>query len=126
MTQKISADPGVRCPGHHDRGDHTSFQCVLDAGHDGYCQPYRAPDVDEWRVLQTEAARLQSELDALRAIIESGAQPGKDAADLLAKVLRGDYQWPNGVAWAVKEAHRMMTGGKPDGVYVREQKGGAE
>lgn len=43
----------------------------------------------------------------------------RSAADLLAKVKRGDYAWPSGVAWAVDEAHRRLTGGAPDGVYVR-------
>lgn len=61
MTQKVTGAPGTRCPGDHDRGHHTSFQCVLDAGHAGYCQPYRAPDVDEWRA-------MKAELEALRAI----------------------------------------------------------
>lgn len=61
MTQKFSAGLATRCPGDHDRGHHTSFQCVLDAGHAGYCQPYRAPNVDEWRA-------LKAELEALRAI----------------------------------------------------------
>ena len=51
-----------------------------------------------------------------------GAGVAKDAADLLAKVIRGDYQWPNGVAWAVGETHRILTGGPPDGVYVRAKK----
>ena len=73
--------------------------------------------------MKSENARLQSELDAMRAIIESGAGVAKEAADLLAKVLRGDYQWPNGVAWAVRETHRILTGGPPDGVYVRAKDG---
>ena len=140
-----------RCQGHHDGGAHTSFICVLDEGHDGFCEPYVPPSVDEWRrvgvlvanlrrdiaacaeaaggcltheqtghgaenaaqavarfaaerredeqtlwqmrkndgamirQLRSDNARLQAELDALRAIIESGAGVAKDAADLLAK-----------------------------------------
>ena len=42
------------------------------------------------------------------------------AEDLLAKVKRGDYRWPDGVAWVVGECHRLLTGGEPDGVYVRK------
>ena len=114
-----------RCQGHHDGGAHTSFLCVLDECHGGFCEPYKAPDVDEWRSVQflltsaeedarfyagrtarieeacradvarlqaelaeatererikwarsksamDDCARLQSEIDALRAIIESG------------------------------------------------------
>lgn len=69
--------------------------------------------------LRADAARLQAELDALRAVIESGAGVAKDASGLLAKVIQGEYQWPSGVAWAVRETHRILTGGAPDGVYVR-------
>lgn len=106
-----------RCQGHHDRGAHTSFVCVLDEGHaDRFCQPYIPPDADEWRGMKARAieaegraahwadrakdaevelaaalererhgdatcARLQAELDALRAVVESGR-------DLDAEVLR--------------------------------------
>lgn len=157
-----------RCQGAKTPGHFTSFDCVLDAGHDGFCQPYVAPSVDEWRArmewedevvvsleriqvlvhridaarvsfrqeclelrasaaedvkliqaLRGENTRLQAELDALRAILESGAGSTKSASDLLANVMRGDYAWPTGVAWAVREAHRRLTGGPPDGVYVR-------
>lgn len=80
MTQKTTDGPGARCPGHHDRGDHTSFQCVLDAGHDGYCQPYRAPDVDEWRRLCARAARMEAEATELLAIIDSGARTASNAS----------------------------------------------
>lgn len=96
-----------RCQGHHDGGAHTSFLCALDAGHAGFCRPYCAPDVDEWRAVKARSAeyesrmvdwwetcratgielaaalerekmgdatvaRLQAELDAMRAIVESG------------------------------------------------------
>lgn len=88
-----------RCLGHHDGGAHTSFLCVLDEGHEGFCKPYKAPNVDEWRSSQfllasaeqdarfyamrtarieeaclADVARLQAEVDALRAIIESGCE----------------------------------------------------
>lgn len=104
-----------RCQGAKTPGHFTSFECALDDGHDGFCEPYIAPTADEHRVMLS----MLAELDALRAIIESGAGSTKSASDLLAKVLRGDYQWPSGVAWAVREAHRRLTGGPPDGVYVR-------
>lgn len=74
-----------RCRGAKTPGHFTSFECVLDAGHGGHCEPYRPLTVDEWRGMRAEVARLQAELDALRAIIESGAGVAKDAADLLAK-----------------------------------------
>lgn len=106
MTQKATDGPGARCPGDHDRGHHTSFQCALDAGHAGYCQPYRAPDVDEWRTLKArladaesradrwsrEARSLRAELFAVRAAYEwsgrdidaetvAGVQAARDARD---------------------------------------------
>ncbi len=109
MTQKISADPGVRCPGHHDRGDHTSFQCVLDAGHAGYCQPYRAPDVDEWRAMKArlanaesradrwsrEAGSLRAELFVVRTAYE-GTDRGIDAAVVAGVQAGRDNSQPKG------------------------------
>lgn len=41
-----------RCQGAKTPGHFTSFECVLDEGHSGFCRPYCAPDVDEWRALQ--------------------------------------------------------------------------
>lgn len=86
-----------RCTGAKTPGHFTSFECVLDEGHDGFCEPYVPPTVDEWRVTMRRAdvlrglvndlcsydpgdagriiaenARLHSELDALRAILASG------------------------------------------------------
>ena len=96
-----------RCTGSNTPGHFTNFDCVLDDEHDGHCEPYVAPSVDEWRAvvgraselvgdalrfrrlaaesqvdcdaaheredrLRGENARLQAELDALRAIFESG------------------------------------------------------
>ena len=88
-----------RCTGTKTPGHFTSFDCVLDDGHDGFCEPYIAPTVDEWRAVladlelwraesiasrdmlesgdieapwRAEVARLQAEIDALRAIVESG------------------------------------------------------
>ena len=86
-----------RCQGAKTPGHFTGFICVLDDGHDGFCQPYQAPTVDEWRELKSrldkwvdiagrmsvavdaaldrekatnaDCARLQAELDALRASI---------------------------------------------------------
>ena len=132
-----------RCEGSKTPGNWTGFECVLDDGHGGGCQPYVPPTVDEWRALQAEMAgmrgffglaggedeaaklvadrdRLQAELDALRAVVESGASTAAHVVDLLAKVKRGDYRWPDGVAWVVGECHRLLTGGEPDGVYVRK------
>ena len=99
-----------RCPGTKVGGEWTGFQCVLDEGHpDRFCQPYIPPDVDEWRAREEfvsrlsrectgaywaqvnaesqrdralrDRDRLQAELDALRAVVESGR-------DLDAEVLR--------------------------------------
>lgn len=145
-----------RCQGAKTPGHFTSFDCVLDDGHGGLCEPcvlddghggpcepYVPPSVDEWRMMKDEAAtheasaanewigrraaevenaRLQAELDALRAVVESGAASAIKAADLLAKVRENAYAWPHGVAWACKEAHRLLTGGPPDGVYVKAQR----
>jgi len=96
-----------RCPGTKVNGHFTGFICVLDDGHAGFCQPYIAPTVDEWRAVRAsetalgnavgewyvkavnarhelrcaldrenaadaDRARLQAELDALRAILASG------------------------------------------------------
>lgn len=82
-----------RCAGAKTPGHFTSFECVLDDGHGGHCEHYVPPTVDEWRAVtgsasmlvsdalrfrrlagewQTENERLQSELDALRAILASG------------------------------------------------------
>ena len=75
-----------RCQGAKTLGHFTGFICVLDDGHDGFCEPYQAPTVDEWRATrwakrgwQDDACRLQSELDALRAILAEATIYG-DAA----------------------------------------------
>jgi hypothetical protein len=70
---------------------------------------------------EAEVARLRTELASLHASAKSHAASTKYVADLLAKVLRGDYVWSSGVSWAVGEAHRLLTGGAPDGAYVRAQ-----
>jgi hypothetical protein len=59
------------------------------------------------------------ERDRALAAAKSSAAAANQAADLLAKIERNDYSWPHGVAWACKEAHRLLTGRPPDGVYVR-------
>lgn len=84
MTQKATDGPGARCPGDHDRGHHTSFQCVLDAGHAGYCQPYRAPDVDEWRAMKARLANAESRAD------RSSREAGSLRAELF--VVRAAYE----------------------------------
>ena len=116
-----------RCQGAKTPGHFTGFICMLDDGHDGFCEPYQAPTADEWREMKrsaeahrraatmraddcrawseenfslradlalyqaeaktlrdklesgdieapwrAEVARLQAELDALRAIVEFG------------------------------------------------------
>lgn len=48
-----------RCQGHHDGGSHTSFLCVLDEDHDGFCEPYVPPTVDEWRAMTAERDALK-------------------------------------------------------------------
>ncbi len=104
-----------RCQGAKTLGHFTSFDCRLDDGHDGFCEPYVAPTVDEWRALgvrvesaeamsekwveiaagwqehsyssldremaaSADHARLQAELDALRAILASGCDACAHAA----------------------------------------------
>ena len=78
-----------RCQGAKTPGHFTSFECVLNEGHDGFCEPYVPPTADEYRLMEErtleaarqryrasqairENARLQAELDALRAILASG------------------------------------------------------
>ena len=51
-----------RCQGHHDGGAHTSFICVLDDGHPGFCRPYCAPDADEWRAMKARSAEYESRM----------------------------------------------------------------
>jgi len=63
--------------------------------------------------------RLTDERDRALAAAKSSAAAANQAADLLANIERNDYSWPHGVAWACKEAHRLLTGRPPDGVYVR-------
>ncbi len=81
-----------------------------------------AAALDREKHTDATCARLQAELDALRAVVESGALSAIQAADMLAKVRDNAYAWPYGVAWACKEAHRLLTGGPPDGVYVKVQR----
>ena len=104
-----------RCTGTKVDGHFTNLVCVLDDKHDGFCEPYVAPTVDEWRALigrvsglvgdairlrrlaaesqvdcdaahgrvddmRAESARLQAELDALRAILASGCDACAHAA----------------------------------------------
>jgi len=67
-----------RCPGTKVDGHWTGFVCVLDEGHaDRFCVPYVPPTVDEYRTILS----MLAELDALRAVVESGR-------DLDAEVLR--------------------------------------
>ena len=67
-----------RCPGTKTAGEWTGFQCVLDEGHaERFCQPYVPPTVDEYRTI----LNMLAELDALRAVVESGC-------DLDSEVLR--------------------------------------
>jgi len=49
-----------RCPGNTTPIHIHSFQCVLDAGHDGRCKPYQAPTVDEFRALMAELGRVKA------------------------------------------------------------------
>ena len=65
-----------RCQGAKTPGHFTGFICVLDDGHDGFCEPYVAPTVDEHRTMLT----MLAELDALRAILASGCDACAHAA----------------------------------------------
>ncbi len=44
-----------RCTGAKTPGHWTGFECVLDDNHDGFCEPYVAPTVDEWREMKRSA-----------------------------------------------------------------------
>ena len=82
---------------------------------DAECARLRAQaDADRQTIV-----RMTDERDRAMAAAVSSAAAARQAADLLAKVRDNAYAWPYGVAWACKEAHRLLTGGPPDGVYVR-------
>lgn len=70
---------------------------------------------------EAENVRLKAELTVATTGRDDALALSRRAADLLAKVMRGDYQWPSGVDWAVREAHRRLTGGPPDGLYTHAQ-----
>ncbi len=55
-----------RCQGAQTPGHFTGFICVLDDGHDGFCEPYQAPSVDEWRKLK-HSAEMHKRVAAMRA-----------------------------------------------------------
>lgn len=75
--------------------------------------------------LSAEVSRLQTELEAVLATAKTLEASTRSAVGLLDQVMRGTYRWPDGVAWAVREAHSRLTGGPPDGVYGRAQGGSA-
>ena len=50
-----------RCTGAKTPGHFTSFDCVLDDGHDGFCEPYVAPTVDEWRAMKAKSADAEAQ-----------------------------------------------------------------
>lgn len=53
-----------RCTGAKTPGHFTSFECRLDADHDGFCEPYVAPSVDEWRRVGVLVANLRRDIAA--------------------------------------------------------------
>lgn len=53
-----------RCQGAKTPGHFTSFECVLDEGHDGHCEPYAPPTVDEWRRVGVLVANLRRDIAA--------------------------------------------------------------
>ena len=55
-----------RCQGAKTPGHWTGFECVLDDGHDGFCEPCQAPSVDEWRKLK-HSAEMHKRVAAMRA-----------------------------------------------------------
>ncbi len=55
-----------RCQGAQTPGHFTSFECRLDDNHDGFCEPYQAPSVDEWRKLK-HSAEMHKRVAAMRA-----------------------------------------------------------
>lgn len=50
-----------RCQGAQTPGHFTSFDCRLDDNHDGFCEPYVPPTVDEWRAVIAERDTLRAE-----------------------------------------------------------------
>lgn len=90
-----------------------------------FCRIAVADNPDDADLFAFAVNNLPALLDALAAEkqradeAEASAEAAKGAVDLLAKVGENAYAWPYGVAWACKEAHRLLTGGPPDGVYVR-------
>ena len=59
-----------RCRGSKAPGHWTGFECVLDEGHDGHCEPFRPPTVDEWRRLCARAEQIRAQAEELMAIID--------------------------------------------------------
>ena len=63
-----------RCTGAKTPGHFTSFECVLDDNHNGFCEPYVAPTVDEWRAIKAMSAEAQAQAAAMRAVLEQHAE----------------------------------------------------
>lgn len=58
-----------RCQGAKTHGHFTSFECVLDEGHSGFCRPYCAPDVDEWRARMEWEDEVVVSLERIQVLV---------------------------------------------------------
>lgn len=58
-----------RCQGARTPGHFTSFDCVLDDGHAGFCQPYVAPTVDEWRARMEWEDEVVVSLERIQVLV---------------------------------------------------------
>ena len=58
-----------RCQGAKTPGHFTSFECVLDDNHDGFCEPYVAPTVDEWRARMEWEDEVVVSLERIQVLV---------------------------------------------------------
>lgn len=102
-----------RCTGTKTSGHWTGFECVLDDGHDGFCEPYQAPTVDEWRVMSAER-------DALKRRAEN-ASAEMTRQKLLTTVATLKAQKADAQAGAGRVAIRMLMDDHDPDTYSRCQ-----
>jgi hypothetical protein len=102
-----------RCRGAQTPGHFTSFECRLDDNHDGFCEPYQAPTVDEWRVMSAER-------DALKRRAEN-ASAEVTRQKLLTTVATLKAQKADAQAGAGRVAIRMLMDDHDPDTYSRCQ-----
>jgi len=105
-----------RCQGAKTPGHFTSFECRLDADHDGFCEPYVPPTVDEWRRVGVLVANLRRDIAACAEAVGGcltheqtgrGAENAAQAVARFAAERREDEQ----TLWQMR---------KNDGVMIRQ------